>query len=310
MVSAQEPAGATPIAHHDSLTKGAATGEAIARYLSLPFTELSRKKLPVQLADQNISQVSPEEEKTRVALAIVESDISPEIILTRASDETSYRIDFEPHGVAIRSSKPRYDSLSSGISVAFAAQETKIAWFESKRDSSVLFIVPPLTECGTQFVLACPRMFTPEQELAPSGYLVTGARYIGSGKADGLFKAPEGTPGRVVARFTGSARMPLPTPSSVTTENIAAPRATIKAEKGALEQKGPANAELPFEEFLEGHLEFGTPDKILRTAHARSTVIVRRFDLPTAQEVPIENSTVTLQPGACFIVAQTKEGRF
>ena len=306
---AQEPQAETPLPAATPSSPAPLQDESITRYLSGPIREISRKKLPAELETLNITRVSPEEEKIKIALAIVEADISPEVLFTRGTDATSYRIDFKPEGVLIRSSQPRYESLAQGVQVSFDRQDSKIAWVEGKRDSSVVFVIPPMFECGTRVVLACPRRFTGTQSLTPSGYHVAGIRYFGEAKADGLFRPVESEKGRVVATLTGSERMPLPTPARAEALDATAPRATVKSTKGAPTLPISPGV-LPFSDFLEARLEFGTPERTLRSAYARATLSVSEFPLSTAQEIPIENSSVVLEPGPCVVIAQRKDSQF
>ena len=306
---AQEPQVGTPLPAVTPSSPAPLQDDSITRYLSGPIKEISRKKLPAELESLNITRVSPEEEQIKIALAIVEADISAEVLFTRETDATSYRIDFKPEGVLIGSSQPRYESLERGVQVSFDRHDSKIAWFEGKRYSSVIFIIPPMFDCGTRIVLACPRMFSGTQSLTPSGYHAAGIRYFAEGKADGLFRPLESDKGRVIATLVGSERMPLPDPARVEALDVTAPRATVKSTKGT-PTLAFSRGVLPFTDFLEARLEFGTPEHTLRSARARATISVSEFSLSNTQEVQIENSSVALEPGPCAVIAQRKESQF
>lgn len=293
--------------------------KALAEFLSLPIHRQKRTALPSLICKSVLTQPTPSPHQLQIALAVVETDLSTEVTFQSPTNSqgqppvsSNYMFDFSPDAVSIRSSTPRYESQALGISVPFAPQ-TKSVWVEAKNNMSILFLVPPVGDCGFQFLVACPRNYSNSRSLEDSHLEVTGVRYDVGAKADGLFQAPPGRGGKVWAGILGSSRISLPATWSTENTSAETPNTSIKVRKEAPPPGSPLTfhpASAPFADAVEARLEFGIPESVERTVRARSTLDLSRTQLVGTQKIEVENSEVSLAPGACFVITQRKETHY
>ena len=266
-----------------------------------------------------ITQPAPSPDQVKLALALVETEIAPIVSFANegASQDgpplVSYSVEFDLDSLTLRSSNPRYDSQANGLRIAYPHDSSSHVWFEAKGTGSVLFIVPPVRDCGVQFVVACPRTYSNARTLDDAKLTASGVRYVFSSKADGLFQAPSGEESKVMASTLATSRVELP--SSWFTENISkdTPSASVKIQKplNPMASAGKTSAvTTPFHDAVEAHLEFGTTTSVKRVVRSRATVEVSPFTLEAPQPVRIERSEVPLNPGSCFVISRRKETHY
>lgn len=292
------------------------TTKAISTFLSLPVKSQHRKQLAAEVCRSGVTRPDVAEEGVKVALALTEADIVAELAFASSGNSaatTKYLFDFSQDAILIRSSNPRYESQSEGLRIGYPHESTKTIWFEGKQETSILFLIPPVRDCSTQFILACPRSYSKSRTLDETPITIEGVRYFSSAKADGLFKAPEGTEGKIQASLLSSRRIRLPTPWSSENTSRETPSASIKQHKlldTRLSTLPLTALSAPFADTIEARLEYGDPARVLRTVSSRATFTVHPARLETPQSIKIELADVSLQPGSCFVISRTKESHY
>ena len=292
------------------------SAKAIASFLSLPLKSQHRKQLAAEVCQSGVSRPDAASEQIKVALGLTEAEITAELTFENASNNNAtanYLFEFSQDAVLIRSSNPRYESQAEGLRVGYPHESTKTIWFEGKLDTSILFLIPPVRDCSTQFILACPRSYSKSRTLDETSVTIRQARYFSSAKADGLFKAPEGTDGKIQASLLSSSRVTLPTTWSSENTSRETPSASIKQQRplnthASALSFSPISA--PFADSIEARLEYGEPSKVLRRLHTRATFSASPFRLESPQGVKVELSELTLQPGSCFVISRRKESQY
>jgi hypothetical protein len=290
--------------------------KTLESFIKLPPTKQNRSALTDGFCKPLSVPSTPSPDQVQLALALVESEIVPIFSFERPSQNPSkpdnllYSVEFGLGDVTLRSSNPRYQSQAAGIRVAYPRDTTSPVWFEAKGSGSILFLVPPVKDCSVQFVVACPRTYSNARALEESKLSLTGVKYLVGSKADGLFKAPSGQEGKVVASTLASSRVTLP--SSWFSQNVSSesPNASVKIQTPpeTLSSEGAfISAAPPFSDAVEAHLEFGTTSSLQRTVRARTTIEVSPFRLETPYPVRVERSEVPLNPGSCIVISRRKE---
>lgn len=291
----------------------------LSEFLSRPLKNQDRKALGSGFCKPLVTQPSPSTEPIKLALALVESDVVPILAFSKpgssepAQPEVNYSVEFGLDFVTIRSSKPRYQSQAGGLRIAYPRDTTLPTWFEGKGDASILFLVPPVRDCNVQFVVACPRSYSNARSLDTSPLSLTGVKYLVSAKADGLFKATVGGEGKVLAAALASSRIKLP--SKWFSDNVSAetPSTSLKIPMplDTLNSEGPFTAaHLPIVDAIEAHLEFGTPSSMKRVVRSRATVELTEQPITQPQQIRVERSELTLNPGSCIVISRRKESHY
>lgn len=290
--------------------------KTLESFVKLPPKQQNRSALTNGFCKPLIVVPTPSPDQVKLALALVESEIVPIFSFERPSQDPSrpdnllYSVEFGLDDVTLRSSNPRYQSQAAGIRVSYPRDTTSPVWFEAKGSGSILFLVPPVKDCSVQFLVACPRTYSNSRTLDESKLSLTGVKYLVGSKADGLFKAPTGQDGKVVASTLATSRVTLP--PSWFSENISAdsPNASVKIQRPleTLNSEGTFNPVAPpFSDAVEAHLEFGTSSSVQRTVRSRSTIEVSPLTLETPHPVRVERSEVPLSPGSCIVISRRKE---
>jgi hypothetical protein len=294
--------------------------KALSEFLALPLQRQRRTALPSIICKSVVTQPTPSANQVDIPLALVESDVAAELTFKKPRDDqepnpatANYLIDFSLDSVLLRSSAPRYPSQAQGLPIYFESETTKTIWLEAKNEMSVLFLVPPVRDCGFQFVVACPRTYSKARSLDDSHLTISGVRYHAAAKADGLFQAPKGGTGRIRATLLASSRLVLPAQSFSEDTSAETPNTSIKLRRESNPWKSllPFNAtSVPFADALEARLEFGTTSSVARTVRSRATLDVSPIELKTPQRIDIESSEVSLPPGSCFAISRRKETHY
>jgi hypothetical protein len=290
--------------------------KTLESFVKLPPKQQSRSALKDGFCKPLSVPPTPSPDQVKLALALVESEIVPIFSFERPSQDPSkpdnllYSVEFGLDDITLRSSNPRYQSQSAGIRVYYPRDTTSPIWFEAKGTGSILFLVPPVKDCSVQFVVACPRTYSNARALEESKLSLTGVKYLVGSKADGLFKAPSGQEGKVVASTLATSRVTLP--SSWFSENVSSdsPNASVKIQRPleTLSSEGTLiSVAPPFSDAVEAHLEFGTTSSLQRTVRSRSTIEVSPLTLETPHPVRVERSEVPLNPGSCIVISRRKE---
>lgn len=290
---------------------------SIAEFFSLPVREQTIRKMPQSVCKPNITKDLKAQEKAQVALALLESNLASEVTLERAGQSqaspVSYTLEFKQQQLFVYSSLARYESERNGALIGYPGDATLAYWFESKGDASAVFFIPPLRECASYYVLMCPRAYNQARELVETPYQPTSVRYFPALKADGLFKAPENSNGRIRASALASSRVSLPETWFKEETSAPSPASSFKlyrVNNFMNSQLAKTNVTVPFRDALEAHLEFGTPESVLRTARSRNTVEVSRLDLTRPQVIRVEQSDIKVLPGACYLVTSMVEQEY
>jgi hypothetical protein len=290
--------------------------ETLESFIKLPPKKQNRSALTDGFCKPLSVPPTPSPDQVKLALALVESEIVPVFSFERHSQDPSkpdkllYSVEFGLDDVTLRSSNPRYQSQAVGIRVAYPRDTTSPIWFEAKGTGSILFLVPPVKDCSVQFVVACPRTYSNARALEESKLSLTGVKYLVGSKADGLFKAPSGQEGKVIASTLATSRVTLP--SSWFSENVSSdsPNASLKIQRPleTLTSEGTfISVAPPFSDAVEAHLEFGTTSSLQRTVRSRSTIDVSPLTLETPHPIRVERSEVPLNPGSCIVISRRKE---
>jgi hypothetical protein len=288
----------------------------LENFVKLPPKQQIRSALTAGFCKPLSVLPTPSPDQVKLALALVESDLIPIFSFERPSQDGSnsdniiYSIEFGLDDITLRSSNPRYQSQAAGIRVAYPRDTTSPIWFEAKGAGSILFLVPPVKDCSVQFVVACPRTYSNARALEESKLSLAGVKYLVGSKADGLFKAPSGQEGKVVASTLATSRVTLP--SSWLSENVSAdsPNASVKIQRplDTLTSEGAFSAVAPpFSDAVEAHLEFGTTSSLQRTVRSRTTIEVSPLTVETPHSVRVERSEIPLNPGSCIVISRRKE---
>lgn len=290
--------------------------KTLMEFIKLSPKKQNRSALTGGFCKPVFTQPTPSPDQVKLALALVESEIVPILSFGKpdgsndGGQPVSYSVEFDLDNVILRSTNPRYESQAKGLRVSYPHDTSAPVWFEAKGSGSVLFIVPPVRDCSVQFVVACPRTYSNARTLDDSKLTITGARYVISSKADGLFQAPSGEEAKVVAGTLATSRVELPSPWSAENVSKDTPSASVKIQKplNPLGSSGKvSSASAPFQDAVEAHLEFGSTTSVKRVVRSRSTVEVSPFTLEVPQPVRIERSEVPLNPGSCFVISRRKE---
>jgi hypothetical protein len=293
--------------------------KTLSDFLRLPVKKQNRSAFGTSFCKSIITQPSPSPTQVKLALALVEADITP--ILQFESPTVGdaknpvihYSIDFGLDAVTLRSSNPRYPSQANGLRIAYPRDTTQPIWFEAKDGASIVFLVPPVRDCNVQFVIACPRTYSNARVLEESKLTVSGVKYLVASKADGLFKAPTDAEGKLVAHACASSRIKLPSPSSSQNVSTDTPSASFKIQKplDTLDLSIPYTpVSLPFIDAIEARLEFGTKDSLMRVVRSRATVEFTEIKLESPQPIRIERSDIPLSAGSCIVISERKESHY
>jgi len=318
-ISASTHAGAEDITTYTSSPRIEASSltepqlKNLTHFFSLSLKGQTLKQISPEVCKPKVTRVVVPNPKAHVAQALVESDLAPEITLTKGDQSISYTLEFGQDRLLVYSSAARYASERTGLLIAYPAENSKTHYFESKGEGGLALIIPPVSECGLKFVLACPRVYDQSRRLIESGYEPKEVRYFPALKADGLLKAPENGQGKVRASALSTERVSLPT--TWFKEEISSPSPSgslrVYRQSNYFLTTGPRSPiTLPFKDALESRLEFGTPDIMLREAISRNTIEVSALPLTTAVTTRVENSDIALQPGACLLITSLKESRY
>ena len=293
--------------------------KTLSEFSRLPVKKQNRSAFGTSFCKSIITQPSPSPTQVKLALALVETDITPILSFENATVGEAknpvihYSIDFGLDAVTLRSSNPRYPSQANGLRIAYPRDTTQPVWFEAKDDASIVFLVPPVRDCNVQFVIACPRTYSNARVLEESKLTVSGVKYLVASKADGLFKAPTGAEGKLVAHACASSRIKLPSPSSSQNVSTDTPSASFKIQKplNTLDLSTPyTSVSLPFTDAIEARLEFGTQDSLMRVVRSRATVEFTEIKLESPQPIRIERSDIPLSAGSCIVISERKEAHY
>ena len=287
--------------------------KSLAHFLGLSIKNQTWKQLSQELCRPVVDRVISPAPKAQVAQALVESDLATEVTFAKDGHETSYTVEFMQQKLLLYSSAARYESERQGVILPYPSVSSTTHWFESKADASVLFIIPPMTDCGVHFVLACPRSYNGARELVESHFTPSKVRYFPTLKADGLLKAPETGPGKVQASGLSSERVVLPAKWYKEETASPSPSSSFRLYRQTNYFLTPGQQfpiTLPFRDTLEAHLGFGIPNDMLRIGRARATIEISEFPLKTEQPIRLEHSDITLRPGACFLITSRKESHY
>lgn len=293
--------------------------KTLSEFIRLPVKKQTRSALKGAFCKSVITQPTPSATEVKLALALVEADITPVLLFEKPTTgevknpSTKYSIEFGLDTVTLRSSNPRYQSQANGLRIAYPHDSTEPIWFEAKEDASILFLVPPVRDCNVQFVVACPRSYSNARTLEESKLTVSGVKYLVSSRADGLFQNPAGEEGKVVASTLASSRITLPSPSSSEKVSNDTPSASFKIQKplDTLNSSTPfTSASPPLIDAVEARLEFGTKALLKRVVRSRATVEFAPFNLETPQAIRIERSEIPLNPGSCIVISRRKESHY
>lgn len=296
-----------------------AHASSLAEFLKRPLKNQTQSALGSTFCKPVITRPTPQPSDSKVALALVESEVVPILSLTKPSEKdqktitTNYAIEFGVDVVTLRSSSPRYQSQAAGLQVAYPHDTTRPVWFEGKDAASVLFLVPPVRDCNIQFVVACPRIYSNSRTLDESNLTLIGVKYLVSAKADGLFKAPTGEAGKIQAAALASSAVKLPSKWSAESVSSDTPSATFKIQMplDVLNSDAPLTpASLPMRDAIEARLEFGTTSAVQRVVRSRATIELSNYSLERTQPVRVERSEVTLNQGSCIVISRRKESHY
>jgi hypothetical protein len=291
----------------------------LADFLKRPIKSQTPAALGSAFCKPVVTRPTPQGNDIKVALALVEGEVVPTLAFAQSSEEGSkpvsinYSVEFGLDAVTLRSSMPRYQSQAAGLQVAYPHDTTRPVWFEGKENASVLFLVPPVRDCNIQFIVACPRTYSSSRTLDESKLTLTGVRYLASAKADGLFKAPAGEDGKVLAAALASSRIKLPLKWFAENVSSDSPSASFKIQMplDVLNSSDPFTpASLPMIDAVEARLEFGTSSAAKRVVRSRATVETSNYLLERAQPVRVERSEVMLNPGSCIVISRRKESHY
>ena len=318
--AAQEPASpyvATSLIQAETLDPDRT--KILGEFLARPLKSQTRGALGASFCKSVITQPTLSTGDVKLALGLVESDVAPILSFTKSSAtpqtqrSINYSVEFGLDAITVRSSNPRYQSQSNGLRIAYPHEATRPTFFEGKEDMSVLFLVPPVRDCSIQFVVACPRAYSNSRMLDDSTLSLTGVAYQVSAKADGLFKAPSGEEGKVLAAVLASARITLPAKWSSDNVSSETPSASLKIQMplDVLSSAGPFTpVSLPIVDAIEARLEVGSPPSVRRVVRSRATVGIALHKIDQAQQVRVERSELILNPGSCIVISRRKESHY
>ena len=319
-VSAQEsptPYVASPLIQAEALDQDHA--RTLIEFLARPLKNQTRSALGSSFCKSLITQPTPSSDQIKLALALVESEVAPILSFTKAAaadhnqSSIHYSVEFGLDTVTVRSSSPRYQSQAAGLRIAYPRDTTRPTFFEGKGDMGVLFLVPPVRDCNIQFVLACPRAYSNSRTLDDSKLSLAGVTYQVSAKADGLFKAPANSEGKILAAVLASSRIKLP--SRWFSDNVSSdtPSASLKIPMplDVLNSASPfTSASLPILDAIEARLEFGSTSSVKRVVRSRATVEIAAHSIDRPQQVRVERSELILNPGSCIVISRRKESHY
>jgi hypothetical protein len=287
--------------------------KTLQHFFSLSLKGQTEKQLSSEVCKAKVERSFSPTPTAHVAQALVESDLATEITFAKGDQSISYTLEFTQDRVLIYSSAARYESERNGLLVAYPPYSSTTHYFESKGQGGVAFIIPPVSECGTKFVLACPRVYNQSRQLIESQFEPKEVRFFPAMKADGLLKAPDDGPGKVRGSALSTERVILPSTWFREETSSPSPSVTFRLYRQTnyfLTSGARTSITLPFKDALEAHLEFGTPGNMLREARSRNTIEVSSLPLKNTETTRVENSEISLQPGACFLITSVKESHY
>jgi len=236
----------------------------------------------------------------KAALTVAEADMNVDVLFEKGKGEGvdtpgqkfSFSIQMSETHVLLRSSSPRFATEASGLSIPFPSDHTRPIWLEGKEGTNMLVLLPTTKECGVRSVALCPRTYDGRGSLVRTRYEPVAARYFIKTKGDGLFSAPKGEPGKIMASVRGSAGVPRPEPWFKESTSPSTVTVTYK-------QITPAT--------VESRLDFGTSSTAQREVWSRSSIEISEMKLENWPPVHIRTADLKVESGPCYLVTKFAE---
>lgn len=251
-------------------------------------------------------------EQVKAALDVVDTTFAPQILFGKGapgsepdSPDFSLALKFEQDFVLARLSLPRFPSEAGGLQIPYPQQPTRTLWMEGKGPSDMIVIVPALKGCAVKATILCPRTYISQGTLGPSGYTAIGIRYSYTTKIDGLYATGNEVNGMLRGTLRSTKGIPLPKVWYSEDRGKHTPSVSLKY--NSMSEKTPMpfiSVEPPFLGGIEASLEFGQGDNLIHRSFTRNYVDVREFPIEQVLMTSIENATLQVQPGMCYIVTQ------
>lgn len=224
-----------------------------------------------------------------------------------AGEKFSFEIKMDETHVLVRSSLPRFSTEAAGLSIPFPSDHTRPLWLEGKEGTNMLVLVPTVKECAVRSIILCPRTYDGRGALLQSKYAPVGARYFIKTKGDGLFSAPKGEGGKILASIRGSQGVPVPEPWSKQSLSANTVTVTFKHITPEQPERPFTPITLPWAATLESRLDFGTDSTALREVWSQSSIEISEIKLENWPSVHVRTADLRVESGACYLVTQFAE---
>ncbi len=251
----------------------------------------------------------------KAALTVAEADMNVDVLFEKGKGEGvdtpgqkfSFSIEMSETHVLLRSSSPRFATEASGLSIPFPSDHTRPIWLEGKEGTNMLVLLPTTKECGVRSVALCPRTYDGRGALVRTKYEPVAARYFIKTKGDGLFSAPKGEPGKIMASIRGSTGVPVPDPWFKESTAPSTVTITYKHLTPPTSQPLFTPITLPWAATVESRLDFGTSSTAQREVWSRSSVEISEMKLENWPPVHIRTADLKVESGPCYLVTQFAE---
>lgn len=284
-------------------------------YLSQRADFKAREETREKLCGSVIRRPDSSQGAVKAALTVTEADMSVEVLFKKGSgpgvdtpgEKFSFEIKMDDTRVLVRSSLPRFSTEAAGLSIPFPSDHTRPIWLEGKEGTNMLVLVPTVKECAVRSIILCPRTYDGRGALLQSKYAPVGARYFIKTKGDGLFSAPKGEGGKILASIRGSQGVPVPEPWSKQSLSANTVTVTFKHITPEQPERPFTPITLPWAATLESRLDFGTDSTALREVWSQSSIEISEIKLENWPSVHVRTADLRVESGACYLVTQFAE---
>lgn len=294
--------------------------DSLVALIKLPLRSQfkEREETRIKLCPDLIQKPDPAQTSVKAALMVVESSMNAEILFKKGAgpgedtpaEKFSLFIEFTKSDILIRSSLPRFGTEAAGVAIPYPLDHTRGVFLEGKEGTSVLALIPSVSQCAVHSVVVCPRNYDKKGSLVPSKYEPVAARYFISTKADGLFAPPAGEKGKILASIRGTAGVPVPSPWNKESISANTPSVTLKNITPAESAHEFVPITLPSTATVETRLDFGTEASSLRNVWSHSNIEIAPFALGEWPPVRVQTVDLKVAPGQCFMISQWNETRY
>lgn len=226
-------------------------------------------------------------------------------------DSFSFVTEFSPTRVLMRHMRPRFQSDLAGYSAPLSNDSTRPVRIEGEMGADVFVLIPPVSECGVQALVICPRRYEKIARLIPAPYELKKMRLLVRAKADAIVAASSESPLKAMVSILGSQGASLP---SEWFQSVSGTK-TLSATKSVshdISSQGPlpefeAIAALPTSVSVESRVDIGTEAGVLHSTRKRITTEVSTIQISNRPDLLVGRSPLSVDGGQCYLLTQWSE---